>query len=157
VTKTPNILWPAAVVGLLLLSGITTFAVLIASRSDGGAQVVDNYYRKSVAWDSLAADRRASEALGWSVHVDILPRERATGVVVFTDKNGNAVTGLEGSVTVSRPQTSVVYGTHGFSTGDSLSGRYSFSFPYTAHGLWDLDVVAWRESERFIERIRIEI
>ncbi|MGA7306000.1 MAG: FixH family protein [Rhodothermales bacterium] len=155
--KSPNVLWPAAIVGLLLLGGVTTFAVLIASRSDGGAQVVDNYYRKSVAWDSVAAERRASEALGWVARIEIQPPDQATGVAVITDKNGEPLTGLQGAVTVSRPQSSVTYGTHSLVEGDSSSGRYSFSFPYRDHGLWDLEIVARRAAERFIDKIRIEI
>lgn len=155
--KSPNVLWPAAIVGLLLFGGVTTFAVLIASRSDGGAQVVDNYYRKSVAWDSLAAERRASEALGWVARIEIKPPDQATGVAVITDKNGVPLTGLQGTVTVSRPQSSVTYGTHSLVEGDSSSGRYSFSFPYRDRGLWDVEIVARRADEQFIDKIRIEI
>lgn len=155
--KRSDIVWPAAVIALLLMSGVTTFAVLIASRSDGGAQVVGDYYRKSVAWDSLAAERRESEQLGWIAHVEMRPSPEAVGVVSFSDRGGRAITGLVGSVTVSRPQSATTYGTHSLAAVDSLSGSYVFSFPYAGRGLWDLDMVAKRGEEKFVRRIRIEI
>jgi nitrogen fixation protein FixH len=158
VSKHAHIVWPAVIVGLLLFSGITTFAVLFASRSDGGAQVVDNYYRRSVAWDSVAALTRASQDLGWSVNVEVVDEvEGRFGVARFTDPSGRPLDGLAGTVTVTRPQSSVTYGTHRLTPGDSARARYRFDFPYTDRGLWDLDVVASRNGERFIKRVRIEI
>lgn len=151
--------WPAAIVALLLLSGVTTFAVLFASRSDGGAQVVENYYRKSVAWDSLSSSRRSSDSLGWHLSLDVRSDALSSevGLATFMDAEGQAVTGLSGSVTVSRPQSSVVYGTHSLVADDSTAGRYSFSFPYRERGLWDLDVAVSRSGKKFFERIRVEI
>jgi nitrogen fixation protein FixH len=159
VSKHAHIIWPAVIVALLLLSGITTFAVLFASRSDGGAQVIDNYYQRSVAWDSVATITRASDSLGWNVNVTIrgdTPHER-TGTVVITDRAGQAIEGLAGTVTVTRPQSAVTFGTHRFVRDDSVDTRYLFEFPYSEPGLWDLDVVASGDGERFVKRVRIEI
>lgn len=153
----PDILWPAAVIGLLLLSGITTFAVLFASKSDGGAQVIDNYYRRSVAWDSLAAEQRASNELGWHLRVDLTASSDDTAILVVTDQEGGVVDGLSGSVSVSRPQASTTFGTHSLTPIDSTSGAYRFSFPYHERGLWDLQITAVRGDQRLLERVRVEI
>jgi len=157
VIRRPDIVWPATIIGLLVLSGITTFAVLFASKSDGGAQVVDNYYRRSVAWDSLASAQRASDSLGWHLAVKVGTPTSGHAILSVVDGDGNGVDGLSGSVTVSRPQTSTVFATHSIAPLDSADGQYRFAFPYAEHGLWDLHVRASRHQQQLLEQIRVEI
>lgn len=156
-SKSAHILWPAAIIGLLLLSGLTTAAIFWASRSDGGAQIVDDYYQKSVAWDSIAAVRDQSNLLGWTAAVSIRVEEDGRyGLVTVIDRDGLPVEGLSGVAVVSRPQTSASYGTHALAPAGT-PGFYRFDFPYTTGGLWDIDLQTEKSGHRFARMIRVEI
>lgn len=137
----PHIAWPAFVVGLLTLGVATTFASLIASRSDGGAQVIEDYYQKAVDWDARQALQEASDALGWQVtlspHVD---GDRAALALTFHDADGRPLDGLKGTVRGFRPQNAdVQFEAPIEATGP---GRYSAAFPAPRTGLWDFEVTA---------------
>jgi len=142
---------------LLVASIVTMIAVLVASSSDGGVQVVDRYYEKAVAWDSLAAIRRSSNALGWRADVAIDSFENGRrGRLVMTDADGAPLSGLSGKVTVARPQWAQSIAEHRLLESAVERGVYYFEFPYSEPGLWDLTVDASVGSNRFVNRIRIE-
>ena len=158
VSKAPHIIWPAAIIGLLLLSVVTTFAIMWASQSDGGAQVVDDYYRKSVAWDSLAAVRDASELLGWSVAISLEGSDKSRqAVVTVTDSSDTPLERLSGSVTVTRPQSIASFGDFSLEEVDETKGLYRFSFPFSGRGLWDLDFRIQQADIHYSTTVRIEI
>jgi nitrogen fixation protein FixH len=156
-SRSAHIIWPAAIIGLLLLSGLTTAAIFWASRSDGGAQIVDDYYRKSVAWDSIAAVRDQSNLLGWTAAVAIRVEENDRfGLVTVVDSDGLPVEGLTGVAIISRPQTSSAYGSHALEPAGT-PGSYRFDFPYTTRGLWDIDLQTEKSEHQFARMIRVEI
>ena len=157
-SKAPHIVWPAAINGLLLLSVITTFAILWASQSDGGAQVVNDYYRKSVAWDSVSAARDASERLGWSLNVNMdAAIGSGYGTFAIADEGGSPVLNLTGSVSVTRPQSAALYGTFDLMAVDRTPGSYRFEFPFSGRGLWDLDFRVRSVDLSYSRKVRVEI
>ncbi len=66
----PQILYPGLVVGILVMSVIAHIVLLVKASSDGGAQIVPDYYEKSKTWDDdqarVAAERdgRALRTVG---------------------------------------------------------------------------------------------
>jgi hypothetical protein len=159
VSDKQHIIWPGIVIGLLLLSGVTTFGVLVASKSDGGAQVIDDYYKKSVAWDSLRIAQIESANLEWDAVISVETSEdgKNKGMLTRADKSGIPLGDFEGSVTVSRPQTATTFGTHRVAASDTEAGVYEFDFPYSEPGLWVLHLEGFRGNDRFVKQIRVEI
>jgi len=133
-----NIAWPSVIVLPLLSSVAMMAAVLVAARSDGGAQVVDDYYNRAVAWDSLAALSNASAARGWSVDLDVDADGSAS--LSVTDSVGASVTGLAGTVRVRRPQLAEAVGEHAIQSVADQPGVYVFDVDATGRGIWIFDV-----------------
>ena len=55
----PQFLYPGIVVGILSMSVIAHIYLVVQASSDGGAQVVPDYYEKAQAWDSQQAHEAA--------------------------------------------------------------------------------------------------
>lgn len=152
-----DILWPTAVVGLILLGMVSTFGVLIASRSDGGPAVLDNYYKRAVAWDSTAALRQASLDMKWKT--DLLLTTKADGsprvLLAVTDSTGLPVEGLTGTISFSRPQTAGIREQLTLSRGVD-SGTWYVDPSVTGSGLWDVGLELRRGPVLFVHTVRKE-
>lgn len=155
----PHIGWPLLVVLLLTMSVGTVTTMVLASRSDGGAQVIDDYYRKAVAWDTLAAERRASAALGWhatlAVEAPAADTLRAV-LVTVVDRQGVPVAGLSGTVQAGRPHRATLLDAQPLAPAD-VPGTYRLALRLDGEGLWDFEVRAHRADERFVATLRHEI
>jgi len=144
--------WPLFVVLLLVSSVAMMGIVVMAARSDGGAQVIDNYYEQAVRWDSLAEARGAAAALGWQADLDFTSSEHGMeGTVGVTDSTGAAVEGLRVTVTLRRPQLATIIA-EVKATDASNSGLYHFSTDASGSGLWDVeaDILPSDGSEKMI-------
>lgn len=139
--------WPAAIVALLLTSVGVSTAVVLAARSDGGAEVVERPYTDGSDLDTLAAARRASHALGWSIAATaVTPDDGEVGKEARTrtvrlavaDPTGRPVRGLRGTVTVSRPQRAAPLATLPL-TPDGADA-FRVAVPFVGDGLYDLAV-----------------
>jgi nitrogen fixation protein FixH len=154
-----HLLWPAFIVGLLLLSIGSSAAVMMASRMDGGAQVVGDYYGKAVAWDSVADVRQQSLALGWAVEVawggGPAAGERE---VLFTirDRSQQPVEGLEGVIRLSRPQWATPVGEKPL-LATAEPGVYRQAFALGDAGLWDFELGVRQGAVRFWKTVRKEV
>lgn len=97
--------WPAFVVLLLVSSVVMMGLVVMAARSDGGAQVVSDYYGQAVRWDSLASMRDAAAARGWTAELALERNgDELTGSITIMDSTGAALSFDTAHITVSRPQ-----------------------------------------------------
>jgi len=147
----PEWAWPAFVVLLLCSSPVLMFGVIRAARSDGGAQVVDAYYSKAIAWDSIATARDRIRRANWTTRLEF---EDDRGLLVVSDSLGAPVAGLRGRVDVSRPQTSDVL------LADTLTviadGRYAFELPARASGLWDFRFELLHREDLHLVDVRAE-
>ncbi len=157
----PHIAWPLFVV-LLMLTGIgTTFALLFASKSDGGAQVVENYYQKATTWDTYASERAASAALGWKAEVSVLPPDDASTLrpveVLFQDRDGAPLTGLTGIIRALRPQQARAVAEVPLAPAADKPGAYRMLMPVYGAGLWDFEIAARRDTLLFQTTLRREL
>jgi hypothetical protein len=159
VSRSAHILWPAAIISLLLMSVLATVVIMLASQSDGGAKIVDQYYQKSVAWDSMAAIQSGSDQLGWTAAVVVRNTDGAgrEGFLSIINRDGLPVDSISGSVSVRRPHSTRLFGTHSIDEVADSHGQYRFDFPYSAHGLWDIELRASRSGSQFVQTFRVEI
>lgn len=133
--------WPLLVIGLLSSSVVVMGFVVMAARSDGGAQVIDDYYGEAVRWDSLAHARQAASRLGWSATLDMSSDLRGMeGMVSLVDSAGMALTGLHAIVQLRRPQLADVVAELA-AEHSGVSGSYAFSTAASGSGLWDIQIV----------------
>lgn len=97
--------WPLFIVVLLVSSVVMMGLVVMAARSDGGAQVISDYYEQAVRWDSVATLRDAASARGWNATLDV---ERTAGElhgrITIVDSTGTPLLFPTARVTVTRPQ-----------------------------------------------------
>lgn len=156
-TSRSDLIWPGAVVGLILLGMATTFGMLFASRVDGGPEVIEAYYDKAVAWDSTAAVRAASDDLGWHASVSLVTDQGTTPRMVLSvrDADGQPVEGLTGSAILSRPQRAVPLETLNLAAGDA-PGAYVSTLTVHGTGLFDIALDLSRDDDRFVRTIRAE-
>ncbi len=156
-----HIAWPLAII-LLLVAGVTSSMMIVfAARSDGGAQVVENYYEKAVDWDANNALIRSSEAAGWSIGLDYTPATpgQAVGLITlhFRDKEGTPVTGLKGTIKAFRPQHTQAMATMTLQQTEEQPGMYTQPFPGARAGLWDFEINVAQDSFAFRKVIRKEL
>jgi hypothetical protein len=156
----PEFAWPAAVVLLLLAGAGSAFAVLFFARSDGGAEVVADYYRRGLAWDSTAAVERSVGRFGWTVSVEPAAEADGTGMravrVWIADSAGSPVSGLAIEVEASRPHLATPAG-RAAASPHLQPGAYVAWLPVRETGLWDFTVHGSRDGDPFALRLRREI
>ena len=157
----PHIAWPLFVVGLLVLGVTYSMWVVFASRSDGGVQIIENYYEKAVDWDNRQKIIQASEAMGW--HVEITPEQASSLLpagglrVIFKDSAGLLLEGLTATVKASRPQTTRVIREMELQSVSGAPGEYFHQFPEMGPGLWDFEITADKDTLKFVRMIRKEL
>lgn len=156
----PNVAWPALIIGLIFISFGYTFAVVYFSNSDGGPQVIENYYAASSTWDATAHELAESEALGWNATFT-LP-SYATGPdgfrllrVEIQDASGAALSGLTGMVRITRPQYAQEVASLPLQ-GTEIPGRYEMWVPVTDAGLWDIALRTQGDTP-FLAKYRAEV
>lgn len=146
-----------AIVGLLSLSVIASLLTVYASRSDGGAQVIDDYYHKAATWDSTRALQAASDALGWQVDLTTEPANGTARLVQLHIRNqdGTPVTGLQGTINAFRPQQAQMVDET--TLVETEPGVYQQQLTMPQAGLWDIEISATRGDQPFLKRIRLEV
>ena len=152
----PHIAWPLLIVGFLALGITWSLGVVVASQSDGGAAVIDNYYEKAVAWDEEAALRAKSNAQGWLVDIDRLIGDPPSLVITILSPSGEPVTGLTGTVQTLRPQKSTPIKQVPLTESSTNPGQYLIPFSESAPGLWDFALDARKDTFLVYTTIRKE-
>lgn len=154
----PHIAWPAFVIALLLLGIGSAFEALFAARSDGGAQIVENYYDEALGYDETRAAQAASDALGWGAAVSVEACEGGLCPVevVVRDRDGAPVDGLVGVVRASRPQDATAAARLPLAPTET-PGVYRQMMPIAQAGLWDFAIDAQRGGDRFLTTVRYDL
>jgi len=138
----PHIGWPLLIIGFLLLGVTWSMGVVVASQSDGGPEIVDDYYEKAISWDEEAQRRARSDAQNWDISVSVQQNgEEPVLSVNILDANGNPVEGLTGSVYALRPQKAKPIAKLSI-TPSHTAGLYTYPFPSVTRGLWDFRIEA---------------
>ena len=133
--------WPLMVVALLVSSVVMMMGVVMAARSDGGAQVLDNYYEQAVQWDSIATVRDAAQLRGWTASLQLdKQEERVVGFVSIADSSGVPISREAAQVRLSRPQYSETVANIDATWDDEVSA-FRFSSESMRPGLWDIHFV----------------
>ncbi len=157
----PHITWPLFVVGLLSMSVATVTITVMASRSDGGAQVVEDYYQKAVNWDETAALQAASAALGWQIELTVAAtsadEEGRPVEIMLRTRDGQPVDQARGAIRAFRPHRANVVAERTLVAVDGTPGLYRQTLPIQQTGLWDFEITATQDSLRFQTTIRKEI
>lgn len=154
----PHIAWPAFVVALLLVGIGSAFNALFAARSDGGAQIVEDYYDVALGFEDEQVAQAASAALGWTSEVEVGACEGGLCAVELTvrDRAGAPVTGLTGVLETSRPQTAGVIAKIPLAPKEGAPGVYRQLVPMSAAGLWDFAVDARLGDDRYLTTTRLD-
>ena len=157
--QNPAVAWPLAIVALLLFGISTAVGTLVIAHSDGGAQVVEDYYQKAANWDAHAAEQAASQALGWRVTLTLAstPDAPHTTDLTIHDAQGQPVTDLAGTLRAFRPNRVGALDETSLSALPDAPGHYRQTLTLTERGLWDFEVIAQRDTLRFETVLRKEI
>lgn len=151
--------WPWAVGALLLLILTINVAVFLAATGDGGAVIVDDYYRKAVEWDAGQAELAASRALGWTATLSF--REVPEGLE-SADGPGppNTLVFVELADSLGRPVEGAAVTLEGSHRAHERAwrapavpreGGYGAAFRLGPAGLWDWRIEARRGEELFLQ------
>ena len=146
--------WPGFIIALLSLSITVSFTVLYFATSDGGPQVIPDYYEKSVTYDDIYRARQAAIELGWEVDVEL---EGHRGKLRVVDRQGEPVEGGEGTVTFYRPSLAEPVATVELIERGDEPGVYEFEDVADLHGYWDLDIDVERGDEVFTVLLRTSV
>jgi nitrogen fixation protein FixH len=142
-------MWPALVVGLLLFNITASMTILYFAQSDGGPEVIPDYYERSVQFNDQMLANQASAATGWSVELELYD---VYGELTALDADGQPLVGLEGTVSFYRPERAQALGmAEVVATGP---GEYRFENLAHKGGLWDLALELQGDDNTFINRIR---
>lgn len=149
--------WPGLIITLLLSSVVWWTSMLFIAKSDGGPQVVENYYQQSVEYEETMALRSAAENSGWKVDVDwSVPQQRAVQLR-FVDKGGRPVAGLEGTVELRRPELAEAVGQAELEPVEGTPGAYAVEVVPNRSGLWDMIIRAKQGSQDYRFEVREEV
>jgi len=150
----PAAMWPAAVVAVLAITVGANVWLAWKAREPNGAVLEPDYYRKAVAWDSLAALQGRSDALRWSADAAIgaAAGGRAHLRATLADSLGAPVTGA--SVTLEAVHNLAAATPVHASLAETAPGTYEADAALGRPGLWELRLAATRGEDRFLVRLR---
>lgn len=140
-----HILYPGLVIALLSMSVVVSITLWNVAHSDGGAQVMPDYYEQAVHWDNEESVRRNSRAMNWSVRFSL--EDASQGSIVVHDEHSEPVTGLRGQVHLRRPQYADDLAVEALVPDPETAGIYRFDAPAYASGYWDIVLNAELEGQ----------
>ena len=139
----PHIAWPLMIVGFLLLGVTWSLGVVVASQSDGGPAVVNDYYQKAINWDQEIKRRARSDAFKWSLSMELKNSSTdPTLVTTILDAMGEPVDGFQGSIIATRPQIAEPVAVLHLVELETAPGVYVSAFPQLSKGIWDFKIDA---------------
>ena len=160
-STTAGRMWPAALVAVLAVTVLANVAILRVASDPDAAAIEPDAYAKAVAWDSTAAARDASRALGWEATARLVPAgDRVRVVVTLTDRDGLPVVGARVRVEaihngLARRESADLPAVATGAAADA--GAYAALLPLSRPGLWELRVDAVRGDGRFVTSLRAEL
>ena len=148
--------WPGMIIGILSFSVIANILLVMASRSDGGAQIIDNYYEKAVKWDEHQADLKRVSEMGWDVQILVGPHAEKRAIrFVMQDKNGTPLSGLTPHVVVTSPaKLEPIADVELVPAGP---GVYATEITIPHNGFFDFELTAPLGDGDFVTRKRVEV
>ena len=152
----PAALWPAAVIGALVVTVGANIAILVLANDSDKAVVEPNYYEKAVAWDSTMAQGRRNESLGWSIRATLAPGGKGARLqATLSDRAGAPLEGA--AIRVEAIHNADAARRIEGVLRDAGGGAYEADLPCRHAGLWELRFTAERGGDRFTEDLRREL
>lgn len=146
------VFWPGFSVLLLVVSlSVGAVAFYLAS-NDPSFAIEDDYYQRALRWDASSADQRSSDALGWTLAVEVGSVARASGErsirVLLFDAQGQPITDAQVTIEVFAHARAADRSTPALEAMDD--GSYAGLFRPSMSGLWEFRVQATRGEEHFM-------
>ena len=147
--------WPIAVTAILGATVGANIWVAVIANDDPSFAIEHDYYRKAVQWDSVMAQARENERLGWRLQPRLTPigaREGSTLSVTLTDGSGAPIRDAKIDVTAfynARADSVVRAELHG------SEASYDAKLPIHHAGAWELRFEVRRGRERFTKTARM--
>ena len=152
----PGAGWPIGIALVLCATVVGNLWMMRVAGSDPSMAIEPDYYKKAVGFDSTMAEKRRSNALGWSAitTLDSVVAGSATLVHVhLSDSTGAPIT--DATVTIvalfNARANEVQAVTLAQETAGSYSGRLSILYP----GEWEVRVDATRIGAHFLSTSRV--
>lgn len=146
------VIWPGIVVALLVFQIIISGVAVVLASKDGGPVVVEDYHQRSLDWDNHRAELNASAQLGWRAVWMIEPESDAIGQrqlrVDIIDADRQPIVGADVSAVVFHHAHANQRQT--LKLEEATPGCYVVKFPARWSGIWELELEAKRESNRFL-------
>lgn len=154
----PARLWPAALVAVLAITVLANVVIFRLANDPVGLSVEPDAYARAVAWDSTAAERDASGALGWSAvaRLDAVPGG-ARVVVELRDRAGAPVRGARVRVEAIHNDLARRFEGALPAAASGPDGAYAAVLPLPHAGLWELRLHAAQGDARFVTSLRAEL
>jgi nitrogen fixation protein FixH len=149
--------WPVAITLLLVSVVAANILVMRVAAGDPSFAVEPDYYRKALAWDSIAAQARASELLGWNITPRLDPFTDEDGALLHarvSDSSGGAIRGAE--VVVDALFNARAAEIHTSKLLENADGAYSARLPVRYGGQWELRFRVRHGNALFTTSVRIE-
>lgn len=151
-----HIFWPGMILTLLGVAITASFTILYFSTSDGGPQVIPDYYQKSVDYDEYYDARMASIDLGWQIDIH-LNGDGEPATMTIVDADDEPLEAIEGTIAFYRPSEAQSLAQSELQPVDGEPGAYTFEDHTYPGSYWDLDLDLIQDDRRFIDRIRTEV
>lgn len=150
----PAAMWPLAVVAVLAITVGANVWLIWEARDPNGAVIEPDYYRKAVAWDSLAARQARSDALGWTADAAVGPTDGARAHVRVTLADS-----LRAPVAGATMTLEAIHNLDGArraraELAETAPGVYEADAPLDRAGMWELRLVALHSGALFQTSLR---
>jgi len=144
-------IWPAIVVGLLVLGVGANVLLMLYATGDPSFAVEPDYYAKALAWDDHMAQERRNADLGWTIALDLASGPASTGLVgvaaTVTDRQGALIE----DATVSIEAFSYARG------NEKVTAVLPADLPLPRKGLWEFRCTARRGEDVFTAVLREDV
>lgn len=148
--------WPIAVATILAITVGANLWVMWVAGHDPSFAVEKDYYRKAVDWDSVMAQERRNQVLGWRLAPVLAPftaTEGARLTVRLADAHGAPITGAAVHVAaLFNGRAADIYEATLAPVGDS---SYAGRLPVHHRGAWELRFEARRGPDLFTAIARV--
>ena len=151
----PQLRWPALIVGALIIHVVASLVTVFIATSDPSYAVEEDYYQKAIAWDERRAQERHNRELNWQLDVEVAAAAAGsdpTLVVRLADGNGQPLDGARVAAAVfHNARADQILRAELAATG---AGAYACPLAMRRSGVWELRFVVDRGGERFTHKVR---
>jgi nitrogen fixation protein FixH len=146
-----RLFWVGLILALLAGQVALMLAMVYLATSDASFAIEPDYYQKALNWDTVAAQARQNERLGWSAKIELGPTVSVTGERTLTctlaDRTGRPLDGASvDAVAFSHARGSDRTAVTLLPAG---SGRYEAPVRFTRVGVWEFRLAIQRGPDTF--------